>query len=528
MRTKSLLSAAAALSVTLASASAWSQVVCTSCEGCTAALASPDVVVELGRDITWSGDGACVTIRGANAVFEGLEHAIRSSAPGRGEGVRVSATGAGVFNLHVVDALDGLVVEGADRVTLFHDSLRVRGAGVRISRARGARVARSLILGGAVGVSFGSLRGEACAPDATVTAPEAVVQRTTIDGASVGVAACEAYPVLVGNTVRRGGVGVILGAPSAGAGAHADAPWDPCVCRPELQGVRPTATLFYTSGCSSCQVHEAWMPDLQRDRVEIFSRDSNNQHTEEQRRFDRYATRCATDLIDILGIPGCVPNYACAATGRATKVRSGDRDMEQSVTISSPEQLRAFAEECRAAGARGFSNDARCVRAQLQGNEICNNREVDVRAAATGGRFGGAGNRCGRATGFHDGASGTGCAEACPATPPSAPTLPPARAEKGSFGETARPATTSFPPPVAEPTARPATAAPAGPAMDPVEPSTPTPAAPPPAPATAAPATRPADPTQSDNGPFGYVLTALAAFAVAGALFRGRGGQPKS
>jgi hypothetical protein len=48
-------------------------------------------------------------------------------------------------------------------------SLQVRGVGVRASRARGLRVTRGLILGGAVGVSFGALTNNACAADAAVT-----------------------------------------------------------------------------------------------------------------------------------------------------------------------------------------------------------------------------------------------------------------------------------------------------------------------------------------------------------------------
>jgi hypothetical protein len=518
---RALLPALGALCLTLWSPSAWSQVVCTTCEGCTNALATADAVVELGRDIAWSGEGACVTIRGTNTVFEGLEHAIRSRSAGRGEGVRVLANGANVLNVHVLDTQDGVVVDGAERVTVFHDSLQVRGVGVRASRARGLRVTRGLILGGAVGISFGALSNNACAADAAVTSPEAVVQRTTIDGAGVGVAACEALPVLVENTIRRGGVGVILGAPRAGEGAHANAPWDPCVCGAEFPGVRATSTLFYTSGCSSCQVHEAWMPDLQRASVDIVSRDSNNNHTEEQRRFDRYATRCATDLMDVLGIPGCVPNYACAATGRATKTRVGDRELNQAVTISSPEQLRAFADECRQAGAQGFSNDARCVRAALQRNEICSNRQGDIRAPGEGGRFGGVGNTCARAEGFHDGAAATGCERACPPSLSPTPSMPAARPEKASMGESARAPAPSFPAPVEDPAGSPPTAAPAGPTLPGAVP-TPTPT-----PANAAPST-PREPGQGDNGPFAYVLAGLAALAVIGTLFRGRGGQPKS
>jgi hypothetical protein len=517
---RALLPALGALCLTLWSPSAWSQVVCTTCEGCTNALATADAVVELGRDIAWSGEGACVTIRGTNTVFEGLEHAIRSRSAGRGEGVRVLANGANVLNVHVLDTQDGVVVDGAERVTLFHDSLQVRGVGVRASRARGLRVTRGLILGGSVGISFGALTNNACAADAAVTSPEAVVQRTTIDGAGVGVAACEALPVLVENTIRRGGVGVLLGAPRAGTGAHADAPWDPCVCGAEFPGVRATSTLFYTSGCSSCQVHEAWMPDLQRASVDIVSRDSNNNHTEEQRRFDRYATRCATDLMDVLGIPGCVPNYACAATGRATKTRVGDRELNQAVTISSPEQLRAFADECRQAGAQGFSSDARCVRAALQRNEICNNRQGDIRAPGAGGRFGGVGNTCARAEGFHDGAAATGCERACPPSLSPTPSMPAARPEKASMGESARAPAPSFPAPVTDPVGSPPTAAPAGPTLPG--------ATPPPAPAPTATPTTPREPGQGDNGPFAYVLAGLAALAVIGTLFRGRGGQPKS
>lgn len=525
MRTLTLASAAAA--VLLASSVGWSQVVCTSCAGCTAALASADVAVELGRDISWDGRGACVTIRGANAAFDGHEHAIRSRTPGQGEGVRVSAADVSVHNLHVLHAADGIVVERADRATLFHNGLQVRGTAVRITRSRGVRVVRGVILGGERGIVFGDLREGRCPPDATVTSPEAVVQRMNIDGAGVGIAACEALPVLIENTVRRGGVGVLLGTPSPGAGAHAASPWDPCVCGAALPAVRPTSTLFYTSGCSSCQVHEAWIPEVRRGGADVLSRDSNNDHTEEQRRFDRYATRCAPDLIDVLGIPGCVPNYACAATGRASKERNGDRELTVASAINAPQDLRAFADACRTAAAAGYFPDARCVRAQLQRNEICDNREVDVRAPGAAARFGGVGDACGRVDGFRDTGASAGCDRPCGEAPPP-PALPAARAEQAAFNEPSTPA--AAPEPSAASVSSSSTTATAAPAGPPADPSAPAPsAAPTLAPAT--PARTPARPPPGeDGGPFGYVLLALLAGGAIGAIVRGRfgGDQPRS
>lgn len=525
MRNLTLASTAAAL--LLAASPGWAQIVCTSCAGCTAALASPDVSVELGRDISWDGRGACVTIRGANANFDGLEHAIRSRVGGQGAGVRVEAAGVHVRNVHVLHAAEGIVVEGAERATLFHNSLQVRGTGVRLTRARGARVARGLILGGETGIAFGAVRDGQCAPGATVSSPEAVVQRTVIDGAGVGIAACDALPVLVENSVRRGGVGLVLGAPAPGPGLHAAAPWDPCVCGAELPGVRPGSTLFYTSGCAGCQVHEGWMPELRRGGVDVLSRDSNNTHLEAQQRFDRFARRCAPDLMDALGIPGCVPNYACAATGRATKERRGDRELNLATPVNSPSDLRAFAEGCRASAAQGYQPDARCVRAQLQRNEFCDNRVVDVRGAA---RFGAVGDACARVEGFRDAASRAGCDRPCGTAPPP-PSLPPAREEQASMGEPPTPG--AAPEPAQAPTApsTTATAAPAGPPMpDPVEPARPL--APPPGAdsPTSAPAPAQRIPRE-ENGPFGYVLLALLVVGGLGAIVRARlggGDHPRS
>jgi hypothetical protein len=99
--------------------------------------------------------------------------------------------------------------------------------------------------------------------------------------------------------------------------------------------------------------------------------------------------------------------------------------------------------------------------------------------------------------------------------------MPAARPEKASMGESARAPAPSFPAPVEDPAGSPPTAAPAGPTLPGAVP-TPTPT-----PANAAPST-PREPGQGDNGPFAYVLAGLAALAVIGTLFRGRGGQPKS
>jgi hypothetical protein len=445
---------------------------CTSCEGCSKALAVPGARVELGDDVTAGGE-ACIVIKGEKAIFDGLDHLIRPKGS-LGAGVRVEAKGALVRNAHVVGADVGVIVAGAPEVTLFHDTLEPKRIGVRVEAADGVRITRSLIKGGSVGIAFGAREDGACDAGATLASPAAVVNRTFVDGAGVGIAACDAVPVLTRNTLIHNGVGLILGSPAAG-GAKSG-PYDPCLCAPELSGLKPGTTIFFTTGCAGCEVHEAWMPDLKRDKHDIRMRESGRENLAIAAKFDAFLDRCAPEVTDVLGIPGCVPNYACLASDVTFKVRAGDDAMAFEAHIESAADVARYADECAAAGKKAAKDGPNCVAHALADNVICASKTVDIRGGGPAKKAGGAGNACGSVDGWADeGASG--CASACPSTLPSPP-APVKRAKRAASPDappTAAPPGDLPPPPVPPPAPAPtaaASAAPlaiAGPAADPAE-----------------------------------------------------------
>lgn len=389
------------------------EAVCDSCAACSAALAVPRVRVVLGKDVEAAGEAACVVVRGAGAQLDGLEHTIRAAAGG--VAVRVEAAGALVKNLHVEGGAEGIDVAGAPGATLFHDWIDGPSVGVRVARADGLRIERSFVRAKALGVSFGANDDGACPPGARVESPGAVVTRTRIEGAAIGLAACDALPVLSRDEIVRNEIGVVLGAPSPGAGAEERwrAPFDPCACAPELDRVRAGTTLLWSSGCGGCQVHEGWLPELREQKHDVRARETGASAAAASERFDAYSDRCAPALTDVLGIPGCVPNYACVASGAVWKTRRGDRLLDSDGTLASPEDVARFAEACEAAAAIAYRPNGACVRAALVSNVICDSRRLDVRAAP-GSPLAGMNDACGRAEGFHD-VGAAACAKPCPA-----------------------------------------------------------------------------------------------------------------
>jgi hypothetical protein len=444
--------------------------VCDSCRSCTTALAVAGATVELGDEIVSDSAGACVVITGEGARFDGLEHTIRGGKKAAALSpiaVRVEARGVVVRNIHTHDVAIGVDVARAAELTLYHDHLEASRVGVRVEAADGLRVLRTFVKGAVVGVSFGAQEGGACGPSAGVRSPGAVIGRSHIEGARVGVAACDALPVLFGNTIARNDVGVDLAtspapageaaAPSAGG---ARAPFDPCLCAPSLDGFRPGTALLYSSGCGGCLVHEGFLPALREKGHDVLVRPAPTAPSEQTQRFDAFVDRCAPEIPDAIGVPGCVPNYACVASDVVFKLRAGDRAISFESSLGTADDVGRFAAQCEEAAGRatgkaagqsggGGGGDAAgraCAPPQLRDNVICGNRKVDVRLS--GARFAGVGDACGKVEGWSEG-DAKGCALPCPSVVPAASSAAP-RAKKAL---TPPPRATAARPPAARPSA---------------------------------------------------------------------------
>lgn len=410
------------------------QAACSSCEDCTTQLASANAEVTLANDLALRGEGPCVVMRGEGVRFNGGGHIVLAQPRG-GVGVRIEAARAGLRSLRVTGADTGVVVAAAE-VTLYNLIVEARGVGIRAEAAPGVRVDRVRVTGGHVGVSFGANPDGTCPATSVTRSPGAVVVGSTITRADTGLAACDARPVLTGNIVRNNGVGVLLGDPSA-SGAHGDAPWDPCVCQPGLDRLRPGMLAMFSSGCAGCEVHEGWMSSLRRRGVDVRVRETGPAAAQAQQRFDAWAWRCAPGMMDSLGIPGCVPNYTCTATGAVSKRRQGERELVVDTPLNAEDDVARFSQQCAAAARGRYAQGARCVVAALADNTFCNNRAVDVRATGDAARWGGLRNRCGHAESWSE-ATHTGCTATCDGVmpepdpvvadpmPPPAPTPPPA------------------------------------------------------------------------------------------------------
>ncbi|MCB9548156.1 MAG: hypothetical protein H6706_20255 [Myxococcales bacterium] len=390
---------------------------CDGCEACTTALATPGAEVELTADLTATG-AACVVVRGAGATFNSQGHSIT----GGSVGLRVEAPDV-LLRRPILRG--GRLEVAAARTTLLAADLQGADVGLLADGAPALRVVRSTIQAKAVGIALGRPTGGTC-PGTGDRSPGAVLRRVTVRGATVGVAACEGQPLIMDSTLTGNGLGLLLGAGLA-------APTDPCVCAPGLEGVSPGTTLFFSSGCGGCQVHEGFLPDVLAQGQDVLLRKTGPESKDATAAFDAVIRRCAPEITDAIGIPGCVPNYACLASGEVAKRREGDR-LAVDHSLASAADVAAFAAQCRAAADARFAPT--CPATPLIGNTVCGNR-VDVVAGAA---LPGAQNACGTVQG-----AGPGCDTPCPAAPipadvPAAPTTaaigdtPPATA-----GEVPRP-----------------------------------------------------------------------------------------
>lgn len=394
---------------------------CSTCDECTRMLAQQDAEAQLSGDIDHAAD-RCITIRGAGARFNGAGHKVHLDARGDATvGVSVEADDVMVHNVRVENAATGVSVRGRGD-TLLRVELRDGRTGIALDGARDLRVVRSVVHGAAVGVRSGALEGDACATSSAMTDPGLVIVRSTIESCEVGLAACGAAPVLAGNVFSRNGVGVLLGAPTPGAGPGGSGPFDACVQAPTLDHVRAGTLLLFSSGCGGCQVHEGWVPSLRRRGADLRVRETGPEALAAQRRFDHYMRHCAPEVIDALGVPGCVPNYACPVSHEVGKVRSGERQVAIERSIDSEDSALVFAQECaRIAGERITHGRI----AAMVDNYICQSRRADVRAGVGAASLRGTGNHCDRAEGWHD-ESAAGCASPCGAeTPPADHASPP-------------------------------------------------------------------------------------------------------
>ncbi len=410
---------------------------CNSCATCTELLSRDGARVELVDDIATDKAGACIVIRGRGAVFDGLERDVRPVAPGgRVTAVRVEADEVVVKNLHVVGADVGIDVQGARRVVLFHDYLQVtkNGTGVRAVRAGRLRVTRTVVRNGAVGISLGADDEGKCPKDAELDSPGVVLNRVFVDGAGVGIAACTAFPVVRFSKVLRGQVGVRIGVARAPKGSRL-APDDECLCAPAYADVHPGTALFFSSGCHGCQIHEAWVPDLRKAGRDILVRPTGPENRQASAEFDAYCAQCYPQLIDVLGISGCVPNYVCPATDETFKLRRGDNQLDFEAQINTSEDLDAFARACEdeAKAHYGAHRDkaGTCVSQPFHDNLVCGNAKVDFELTkAVAKRWHGGHDTCDRVRRFRDAKAPKGkacvrtCDEAGPLPQPPAPPAP--------------------------------------------------------------------------------------------------------
>ncbi len=396
---------------------------CDSCESCTTALATAGASAVLAGDIDATRATTCIRITGRGATFDGMRHTLRGAAVG----VEVAADDVLVRNVHVQEGGVGIRVANARGATLFADVVNDARTGIRAEASSNLRVVRASLSRNRVGVSLGADEAGRCAAPSGITNPGVVIVRSDITGGGVGVAACDAMPVFIGNTVSGNDQGVLLGDVRAtGAGAQGG-PWDDCSCTPPPAGVAAGTLMLYSSGCGGCLVHESWLADERRQGAVIEARPSGAEGSPAQVRFDAYLRHCGPDVMGALGIPGCVPNYACPATGQVWKRREGERELAIDRQVNSQAQVVSFAQDCRAAARVGYARGARCVTAALRSNTLCGNRQVDLAAPGGLARWGLADDRCGTVQQPDGGVAR--CAHTCEgvdttgpaATPPAAP-----------------------------------------------------------------------------------------------------------
>ncbi len=388
---------------------------CNSCEECSQALALPMSRVYLVGDLVAEGDGPCLVIRGIGAQFDGMERDLRPVSGKNTVGVIVESPNVLVKNLHIIGTDTGVRVSQANHTTLYNLWVEAKQVGVDFERCTGPRLTRSAIKGGKVGVDIGSRGDGECSPtDATQQSVfGAVISGTDIREAEVGVAACSGIPVLHGNVITNNNTGVQLAHPASSApNQKAQGPYDTCACAPTLPGATPGSTLFYSSGCHGCKVHEEWLPELRKNGNDIILRASGPGTQDESKVFDGHIDRCAPQISDVIGLSGCVPNYACISNDASFKVRAPGDSLAYESEIQSAESLEVFAKSCQSMAAARFKKGDDCVKHQLSSNDICGNKTTDIVAASTLSKWPGIQNACGSAKGFNDKGS-SGCSREC-------------------------------------------------------------------------------------------------------------------
>jgi hypothetical protein len=377
---------------------------CDTCESCTAALAAEHAFAELRGDVDGSRAGTCIRVVGRGATLDGHGHTVRGAAVG----VEVAGEDIVVRNVQAQEGGVGFRVAGAGSVTLLNAAVTDARVGVRIEGSRHVRVLRATLARNRVGVSMGADDAGRCVGPTALESPGVVIARSRVEGGSVGVAACDAMPVLIANTVVGNEVGVLLGEVRAqGSGDRAGA-WDECSCAPAPAGTPAGTLLLYSSGCGGCTVHESWLPQERARGAVLRARAGGGDGGAEQARFDGHIRHCGPEVVDALGIPGCVPNYACPASAEVWKRRQGARELVTDRSVATPDEVVAFSEACRAAAREAYGRGGRCVTAALRSNTLCGNRRTDLSVAGAFARWGSTGDRCGVVEG-----DGARCAQGC-------------------------------------------------------------------------------------------------------------------
>jgi hypothetical protein len=386
----------------------------------------------LSTPITATAEGPCIVVAGNKANFDGANHAI-TGANGH-PAILITGAEAYIRNTKVEGGKTGIQIQGAD-ATLYHATITNAARGIVADGASGLRIERATVTGGEVALDLGEQSGgTVCKPGATVRNPAVVVQHSQFTGAKLGISACEALPVLSHVTVTGNEIGLLVGEPKAdpkhtGKPGAANA-YDPCVCAPSLDDVRPETTLFYSSGCGGCEVHEGWLPEVRGRGHDVRLRLTGQENKAEQDRFDAYTRRCAPAIIDAIGTPGCVPNYACVATGARFKAKGDDGRLVFDAQLNSAEQVAEFAGQCNTeAFTRHSPGGATCVTQAIRDSRFCGNTKADVNGARGAGvALKGSNNACGAPNEGGFDVSAIGCDMACDAAPaapaPVAPSAP--------------------------------------------------------------------------------------------------------
>jgi len=392
---------------------------CSSCDGCSAALAAPDAKVVLSGDVVHSGEGPCIVIQGERAQLDGAEHDIRPTNATGTIGVQVEGNDVLVKNLHVMGAETGVLVKNTLRTTLFHLWIQSSKTGVSILQSPGFRITRSVLLDSQAGVSFGALNeGGTCPDTSTIQSPGAVINKVHIEESQRGIVACDAIPVVKNSTLIRNKVGMVLGHPK-GKDVF---PTDPCACSPDLEGVTASTVLFFSSGCHSCQTHESWMPELKSKGHDFLMRQTGPGNGAKMLIYDAFIDRCLPQLTDAVGIPGCVPNYGCLTNDASNKIRNGEKNLTFETQLTSAESLAEFHTACASIATRSYGKGKDCVRHQLQDNVICMNTEMDIQATKSLSKWGGINNACEKTQGYKS-TEDAACSLPCPGNVET-PTMP--------------------------------------------------------------------------------------------------------